>query len=231
MVQDDSTGKEEATAFFDTLRAGCASISLKLDDDQASRMLAYYQHLCRVNRQINLTRITSPAEAAAKHFVDSLSLLASSWGKQEQCQMLDVGTGAGFPAAPVAIVRPTWAVTAVDGTLKKIRFVREASAAAGISNLIAIHQRAGQLEARDAFSLVTLRAVSKIGPGMREVFRLVQPGGLVVFYKTAQMDEAELAEGRSVAGELGFVTEPPFTISIGGLDEPLNRLLIAFRRK
>ena len=104
---------------------------IKLSPKQLGQMVAHHDAMVEANRRLNLTRITDPVESAVRHYADSLALLA--WSRDSAVSirtLLDVGTGAGFPAVPLAIMKPKWKITAIDGTKKKIDFVRETAGAA-----------------------------------------------------------------------------------------------------
>ena len=99
---------------------------------QRSAMGHHFALMVEANRRFNLTRITTPVEAAIKHYADSLTLLTCpDIAAAAPITLLDVGTGAGFPAIPLAIVCPAWQVAAIDGTGKKARFVAESAAGLG----------------------------------------------------------------------------------------------------
>lgn len=218
--------------FERTLLEATASLGLSLDEDQRTVMCAHFVAVVAANRQFNLTRITGPAEAAVKHYADSLSLLASPWVEATQSlTVLDVGTGAGFPAVPLAAVCAKWRVLAIDGTGKKVRFVESTALELGLSNLAVRHARAADLarEKGTGFDLVLARAVGKLGPVLREVRPLVRAGGSVVFYKTARLADDEREEGDRVAAQFGWIKGESFDVRLTIGDEILERRLVRFR--
>ena len=226
---------EERHVFEATLRESCSGLGLPLADRQCELLWGHYARMVEANSQFNLTRITGPAEAAIKHYADSLALLACPWiQRARRLQVLDVGTGAGFPAIPLAICCPEWKLTAIDGTAKKARFVAEAAEALGIPNLTAEHARGDEL-ARTRVGmadLIVLRAVGRVAPMLSEVHRLARGGGLIVCYKTRAMPAEELAEARKAAADrrLKLLAPVPIEVPAPGLpDGPLRRQFIAFR--
>lgn len=230
---DQSQSPSGADEFEDILTAGCASIGLAFAADQIALMWRHYELVIEANRRFNLTRITTLADVAVRHYADSLSLLASPFSDREaSISVLDVGTGAGFPAIPLAIVCPRWRVTAIDGTRKKVEFVRGAAGELGLANVEAIHTRAADLARRGTsrFDLVLLRAVAPIARGLNEVYKLIAPGGAVLFYKTAQIDDAEMREGTAVARALRLCGAEQHDLSIRAPNETLHRKLISFTR-
>jgi 16S rRNA (guanine527-N7)-methyltransferase len=111
--------------FDDLLRAGVKALSLPVDEAAFERLSRVAERLLAWNRKVNLTAITDPREVAEKHFVDSLVLLPAIEGRRT---LLDVGTGAGFPALALACARPDLRVTCCDSVGKKISFVKATAA-------------------------------------------------------------------------------------------------------
>jgi 16S rRNA (guanine527-N7)-methyltransferase len=247
MDEAPSRQGEPGRVFDERLEEACAAIGVSVAASQRALMLKHYEQVIKANRQFNLTRITAPEEAAVKHYADSLSLLTmTEIDRDRPLTVLDVGTGAGFPAVPLAIACPAWRVTAIDGTGKKARFVAESAAGLGLENLVAWHVRAGDLAKSGKtptdgelppltgqagrFDLILLRAVAPLAKGLREVQRLIAPGGSVVFYKTANIDTTELDEGQKTARELGLTGRATRGVTIQTKGEPLQRRLIRYTR-
>jgi 16S rRNA (guanine527-N7)-methyltransferase len=97
---------------------------------------ALYQKILAGNRQFNLTRITEPLDFWEKHLWDSLAPIFydSKLLKTKQLKVIDIGTGAGFPAIPLAIVFPQWQFTLLDSTRKKINFINDLSAESNLNH-------------------------------------------------------------------------------------------------
>ncbi len=225
--------ERDSDAFDATLQSACASIGLEVEPSRRARMYEHFRRVVEANRRFNLTRVTLPADAALKHYADSLTLLAAPWiDAGRPLALLDVGTGAGFPAVPLAIMCRHWQITAIDGTGKKARFVGDSAAALSLQNIHARHARATDLarECPGTFDLVTLRAVGKIAAGLKEVHRLVRPGGAVVFYKAALIEGEELIRGRRFARSVGLAEAEPFRVTLPSLEGPVERQLIRYQR-
>ncbi|MGB0716271.1 MAG: 16S rRNA (guanine(527)-N(7))-methyltransferase RsmG [Phycisphaerae bacterium] len=88
-------------------------------------LAGHWNAMCSANQVVNLTRITDPMDAARKHYADSLALIASGRLKAGDGPLLDIGTGAGFPAVPLACSDNELDVTAIDSRGKKIQFLRD----------------------------------------------------------------------------------------------------------
>ncbi|MGQ9649183.1 MAG: 16S rRNA (guanine(527)-N(7))-methyltransferase RsmG [Phycisphaerae bacterium] len=224
-------GMSERQGFDDALMRACMAMGVSPSKEQCTRMFEHFRRVIETNRHFNLTRITSPADAAVKHYADSLVLLATAWVRPEQptC-VLDVGTGAGFPAVPLAIMCPRWRITAVDGTGKKARFVAEAATALGLANLEAIHSRGEDLARTSGapFDLMVIRAVGKIAEVLGRLRGLINAGTSVVFYKTGKIEPQELSAGIRQAKRLGIAPAQPFEIELPAPYGPIRRRLIRF---
>lgn len=134
------------------------------DSMQQATFGLLYDEMLRVNRQFNLTRITEPLEFWEKHLWDSLSGIEPWLREESPWQCLDIGTGGGFPGLPIAIVRPTWQVTLLDSTRKKITFIQQMIETLGLSNAKGLVDRVEHLghnpQHREFYDLATIRAVA-----------------------------------------------------------------------
>ena len=159
-----------------------ALVDLRLSptDDQLRKLHGHYNAMIEANRSFNLTRITDPKEAAIKHYADSLALLPWADGVGEKIDsVLDVGTGAGFPAFPLAVLRPQWSVTAIDATRKKTDFVARTAASLGVENLRCEHAHSehwkafpeGGRPSANQYHLVVFRALSKPAKAIQQAGR------------------------------------------------------------
>lgn len=197
----------EHAEYDDPLRAALEAWGQTIDDSQMSRLREHFLAMVEANRTMNLTRITDPVEAAIKHYADSLALLLwEGASPRPGLRVLDVGTGAGFPALPLAVMRPQWAVTAIDGTAKKIDFLRRTAAALGLTNLHAEHAHADHWETRQRFDCVVARALGRLDRVLTTAAKHLAPKGTLVIYKTADLDAEEAAAGNRAALGLGLKT-------------------------
>ena len=219
------------TAFEQTLNEALTALKISLPPGGVSLCRRHFERLIEANRHFNLTRITDPADAALKHYADSLALLNAPWiGRDAPLRVLDVGTGAGFPAFPLATACPAWQVTAIDGTAKKVRFVAEAASELGVTNLRAEHVRGEDLARISSarYDLITLRAVTDLADGLKKLHALLKPGGRIVYNKTSQIDLKERSEGETAARALGLAILEPFELKLAYNNEMLGRLLLAY---
>jgi 16S rRNA (guanine527-N7)-methyltransferase len=140
-----------------------------------------YQTIVETNRSLNLTRITEPTEFWEKHLWDSLRGI-QAWLPEdpESLNVVDIGTGAGFPGLPIAMIKPHWKCTLVDSTRKKVKFVQETAEALGLTGVTGLSDRAEQLGHskyyREAYDLATIRAVAGVSV-CAEYVAVAQLGG------------------------------------------------------
>ena len=140
--------------------------------------------LQRWNRRRNLTAITGRDEILEKHLLDSLTLLPLIKGRG---RLLDIGSGAGFPALPLKIARPDLDVVSVDAVGKKIDFQRHIARAFRLDGFTALHERIESLvdhaDFRQGFETVTARAVCSLGELQAMAKPFLVPGGRLLAMK------------------------------------------------
>lgn len=230
-VRHDGRMADAQNAFDDALTRALAGLNVSLETAQLIECRMHFERVVEANRTINLTRITEPADAAVKHFADSLALLR--WASERKVNIrtvLDVGTGAGFPAVPLAVARPDWKVTAIDGTAKKIAFLRSSVEAAGLTNLDCEHAHSTHWTPRRRFDLVTARALASLPRVLAQTAGFVEPGGWFVAYKTASVDSSEenSAEQVSIDHGLKLCERYAYDLDCGG--DALMRSLYIYQR-
>jgi len=228
---DMTESSETREGFSRALRTALEPWSLTVTDQQLGLLFAHYEIMVEANRTTNLTRITEPVEAAVKHYADSLAL--SLWAQHaglEDGSVLDVGTGAGFPAVPLAVTHPTWRVCAIDGTRKKIDFLMRAVSELGLTNLESVHAHADHWSTNRRFGVVCTRAVAGLARSLPFVARLAAPGGWFVAFKTPSSDEQERDEADRMAEGCKMIREPCFEYELVAADDRLRRRLVIYRR-
>ena len=158
-----------------------------LSKEQISKFEKYLDLLLEWNEKFNLTAITDKEEVEEKHFIDSISLMKYFDVKNKT--LLDVGSGAGFPGIPLAIVEPTLKVTLLETTGKRIKFLQVAVKELGLTNVEIIQGRAEEQKDCEKYDIVTARAVKELNILLELCFYLVKVGGMFVAYKSSGVDE------------------------------------------
>jgi 16S rRNA (guanine527-N7)-methyltransferase len=165
------------------------AIGVALDAAQAQRLLRLLDELSHWNRSYNLTAISARASMISAHLLDSLAAQPDLRGRL----IADVGTGAGFPGLPLAVVEPQRQFTLIDSVAKKIRFVTHAVRTLELTNVIAAHSRVETLVPAEPFDTVMARAYATLADLLGNVQNLCGPETRVVAFK-GHYPHDELAE-------------------------------------
>ncbi|GAB4356906.1 MAG: 16S rRNA (guanine(527)-N(7))-methyltransferase RsmG [Immundisolibacter sp.] len=190
MPPEDTPAWVEAAAALD---AGLTTLGLDLPAKARDAALQLLRLLATWNRHYNLTALRAPTDMVAGHLLDSLAVLPHLPARQ----LLDVGTGAGFPGLPLAIARPQVAHVLLDGNLKKTRFVQHAALTLGLANVEVVRARAEHYRPAAPFSVVVARAFAPLGRLLRTLGHLCAPGGRIYALKgpAAATELADLPPG------------------------------------
>ena len=194
-----------------------------LTDHQASLLLLYYERLVETNKVMNLTAVTEFDEVVRKHFADSLSLI-KYMPLTSGTRMIDVGTGAGFPGLPLAIVCPDVRVTLMDSLNKRIRFLEGLIDEMKLENVTAVHARAEELAFdqayRESFDLAVSRAVANMSTLLEYTLPFVKKGGRFAAYKSLK-GEDELEAAKKALYLLGGKTDKVESFDLFGMERSL----------
>jgi 16S rRNA (guanine527-N7)-methyltransferase len=167
------------------LAAGARDLSVALTSSQSDALLKLVDELELGNAQFNLTAIRDRLGMLRKHVLDSLSLEPYLHGGR----VADVGTGAGFPGLPLAIVNPQRRFTLIEATGKKARFTERVALQLGCENVQVVHGRAESYRPFELFDTVTARALSSLADFAAYAGHLCAPGGRLLAMKGKRPDE------------------------------------------
>jgi 16S rRNA (guanine527-N7)-methyltransferase len=182
------------------LGEGLAGLGLNLSAETQTRLLQYLALLTKWNRTYNLTAIREPSRLVSHHLLDSLAVLPYLEGSS----IVDVGSGAGLPGIPLAVVQREWRVVLLDSNHKKSAFLRQAVLELKLDNTELVTARAEQWNPARLFDVVISRAFSDL-PGFVEAARhLCAPAGVLAAMKGVYPD-GELAQLGSSARVLKVV--------------------------
>lgn len=170
-MQDDVSRE----TFLITLQEGLEFLSLTLPPEVLTKSATLYSLLLQWNRTHNLTRITDPASAARRHFVESFALLCIHGALPRDGCCADIGSGAGFPGLPLAMACPSLSWTLVEKVKKKAAFLTFAAATLDLTNVSVCATDARDLN--NSFDLITFRALSSDSSFITELVPLLSPNG------------------------------------------------------
>jgi 16S rRNA (guanine527-N7)-methyltransferase len=191
------------------LTDGGAEFDLKLDRASADALLDLVDELEVANAQFNLTAIRDRLGMLRKHVLDSLSLQPFLKGTR----VADVGTGAGFPGLPLAVVNPERRFSLIEATGKKARFVERTALKLGLANVEVVNERAERFRPLEPFDTVLARALSSLSDFVAYAGHLCAPDGRLLAMKGKRPDEEIWALPKS------FRVVAVHRIKLPGLDD------------
>jgi 16S rRNA (guanine527-N7)-methyltransferase len=182
------------SGLLEKLQSGAAQLGLPLTALQSDQLLKYLSCLERWSTVHNLSAVAEQPAALVRHVFDSMTLVEplARYAAGKFQRVFDAGSGAGFPAAIIAVMQPTWFVMAADSVAKKIAFIRQASHYAHIENLVAIHKRVKDIRDQEGFDIIVSRAFNSLNSLVLQTAHLLAPNGIWVAQK-GQVPSHEIA--------------------------------------
>ncbi len=191
---------------------------ISLTEKQSRQFAIYLNFLLEYNEKVNLTAVTDEDEVILKHFVDSC--LGASLIK-ENAYCADIGTGAGFPGVPLAILRDDINMLLVDALNKRLVFLNELKDKLELTNISTLHARsedAGKdAKTRQKFDCVVSRAVARLNVLAEYDLPFVKQGGIMLAWKGPQVND-EIEEAKAAISILGGKVENVHQKSIQGAE-------------
>ena len=169
----------------DLLIEGLQRMDLKLSDQVIDQLITYLNLVEKWNRVYNLTAIRERDEMIKLHFLDSLSILNHVHVKN----ILDVGSGAGFPGIVLAITKPELKVTVMDSVNKKTTFMQQVKSELSLTNLDVVNSRVEDYQPTTLFEAVTSRAFSNLKNMMSLTQHTLQKEGVWLAMKSKDVRE------------------------------------------
>lgn len=190
--------------FKDKLQRGASQLGIYLDDAKLEKFYLYQKLILEWNQKINLTAIEEK-EIIVKHFLDSL-VVGKIFDLADWSNVLDVGTGAGFPGIPLKITYPHLNITLMDSTQKKVDFLAVVIADLKLQQVSAVHTRAEEMGSdakyREKFSVVLSRAVAALNILGEYCLPLVELAGKMIAYKSQDIAK-EISQSEPALQKLG----------------------------
>ena len=202
------------------LAAGATQLGVPLDEAQVGKLQRLAAELLRWNQAYNLTAITDPEEVLTHHLLDSLSAHPDLAGQE----IADVGTGAGFPGLPLAIVNPQRRFTLIDAVDKKLRFIAHAARELGLQNVTTRHARVEDLQPVQPFDTVMARAFAPL-PRMLELVAPLCSDATVILAMVGRWPAREPAEDAGIPPAWQLLRQR--RVQIPGLEAERHILLLS----
>ncbi len=222
---DDADSGERARTPPPAFLSMVAEAGIVLDAGELERLGSFAAMLLDVNQRINLTGVRSPEELWTRHIFDALTLIQVLEEVESPLRLLDIGSGGGLPAIPLAIVRPSDRFTLLEATGKKCDFLSLTAERLGLDNVTVLQGRAeqfGQIDdehgLRSTFNVVTSRAVGRVAMASELCAPFAKVGGLIVLVKGGKAPE-ELTEAKAALHMLhlasaGLIPTPTGTLVV-----------------
>jgi 16S rRNA (guanine527-N7)-methyltransferase len=172
--------------FREALIAGGQALGVEIRQDMLDLFGFHYEALMEFGRQTNLTSIEGKEEVAVKHFLDSLTC-SKAIEIRDDWDVVDIGTGAGFPGVPLKVERPSLALTLLESSQKRVRFLELLVSKLGLSDTEVIWGRAEDVgrmgRHRENYDLAVARGVAELAVLAELCLPFVRVGGAFVAFK------------------------------------------------
>jgi len=203
------------------LIASARALGIELTPERAGRLLALLDELERWNAAYNLTAVRDRAGMLTHHLLDSLAVHADLAG----VRVADVGTGAGFPGLPLAVLDPGRQFTLIDSNGKKTRFVAHAVRTLALANVSVVQERVERFAPATPFDTVIARAFAPLPQLLEAIAGLTRPGTRVLAMKGRRPD----AELEAVHGPWRVIETR--ALAIPGLGEARHLVVLEASRR
>lgn len=191
--------------FYNIMKTAADEVNIEFNEDMYNKFIKYMRLVQEWNQKINLTAITEDEDFIKKHFIDCIKAFKSPELKNAKT-VIDVGTGAGFPGMPIAILREDIEVTLLDSLNKRINFLDLVVRELGLKNVTTIHSRAEDgarnKNLRESFDIATSRAVANMAVLSEFCLPYVKISGYFVALKGPAIEE-ELESSKKALSILG----------------------------
>ena len=203
-------------------------LGILITEPMIERFEKYFKLMTEYNNNVNLTAITEKSDVYIKHFIDSVLPYKQF---EKGATVCDVGSGAGFPAIPLKIVRPDLKFLLVDCLDKRVQFLKMLVKELELENVQVIHARAEDIgrdfNYRERYDYAISRGVAKLNTLSEYCMPLVRVGGKVFAYKSVDIEE-ELGGAINAITEFGGTLDEVLKIDIPNTD--ITRKIVVIRK-
>lgn len=216
----------EERKIISILKSQAEKIGVTIEENQAEKFINYMKLLLEWNEKMNLTAITDPNEIVQKHFIDSLTVLPYI---NENTKMIDVGTGAGFPAIPLKIANESTQITLLDSLNKRLNFLNEVITKLQLKEIVTVHGRAEETgknkKYREQYNIAISRAVASLNVLVEYLLPFVKVNGICICMKGNNVEE-ELKNSKKAIEILGGKIEKIEEMTLPDSDIKRNIIII-----
>jgi len=202
-----------------------SEINIEINENKIDMFYLYMQELLEWNKKINLTAIEDENEIILKHFIDSLTV--QKYIKNAQ-NIIDIGTGAGFPGIPLAIVNEKSNIVLLDSLNKRINFLNNVIQKLELSNVKAIHGRAEDLaqivQYREKYDIVISRAVAPFNVLLEYMLPFNKVNSYTIAMKGSNIEEVDISN--NALKKLGGKIEKIEKINLPNTDIKRNIIIV-----
>lgn len=202
-----------------------SEINIEINENKIDMFYLYMQELLEWNKKINLTAIEDENEIILKHFIDSLTV--QKYIKNAQ-NIIDIGTGAGFPGIPLAIVNEKSNIVLLDSLNKRINFLNNVIQKLELSNVKAIHGRAEDLakivQHREKYDIVISRAVAPFNVLLEYMLPFNKVNSYTIAMKGSNIEEVDIYN--NALKKLGGKIEKIEKINLPNTDIKRNIIIV-----
>ena len=217
-------------SFYELMERASQDVGMTFNEDKYNKFIKYMRLVQEWNEKVNLTAILDDEEFIKKHFIDCIKIFKSNEIKSAKT-IIDVGTGAGFPGLPIAIMDENKKITLLDSLNKRINFLNLVVRELELTNVVTIHSRAEDggknRDLREKFDIATSRAVANMTVLSEFCLPFVKVGGSFVALKGPLVEE-ELNQSRNAIGTLGGKLQDVIKVDIE--DTELKHNIVVFNK-
>ena len=219
---------DKNAVYYDIMEKAFEKDGLEFNIDKYNKYMCYMSLIREWNEKVNLTAITEEIEIIKKHFIDSIQCFRFN-GFNSFKNIIDIGTGAGFPGIPVKIAHSEIKVTLLDSLNKRVIFLNEVIKSLELKDIDAVHSRAEDLaqkkEHREGYDGVVSRAVANMAVLSEFCLPYAKIGGYFIALKGPAVEE-EITAAKNAIGTLGGRIEEILPVEIEDTDLRHNIVIV-----